>query len=104
MKETGSPKILFEHIDLTPIQPILWKDLHQTGPGRPVQYNPAWDLRALMIRQLEQIPCIKDLVKRLRREKPLREACGYQDKTPTEAHFTQMRKRVGVEGFRIIEA
>ena len=57
-----------------------------------------------MIRQLEQIPYIKDLVKRLRRERSLREACGYRDKTLTEAHFTQMKKRVGAEGFRIIEA
>ena len=104
MKEVGSPKLLFENLDLTPLQPILWRNLHTEGPGRPVQYNPAWDLRALMIRQLEQIPYIKDLVKRLRRNRYLREACGYHDKTPTEAHFTQMKKRVGVEGFRIIEA
>ena len=104
MKKAGSPKLLFENLDLTPLQPILWKNLHTKGPGRPVQYNPEWDLRALMIRQLEQIPYIKDLVKRLRRNNYLREACGYQDKTPTEAHFTQMKKRVGVEGFRIIEA
>jgi hypothetical protein len=57
-----------------------------------------------MIRQLEQIPYVKDLVKRLRRNRYLRNVCGYRDKTPTEAHFTQMKKRVGVEGFRIIEA
>ena len=57
-----------------------------------------------MISQLEQIPYIKDLVKRLRRNNYLRNVCGYRDKTPTEAHFTQMKKRVGVEGFRIIEA
>jgi len=56
-----------------------------------------------MLRQLLQIPYIKDLVKRLRRDSYLREACGYHDKTPTEAHFTQMKKRVGAEGFRIIE-
>ena len=43
-------------------------------------------------------------MKRLRREKTLREACGYHDKAPCEAHFTQMKKRVGAEGFRIIEA
>jgi hypothetical protein len=104
MKDTGSPKLLFENMDLTPIQHILWKNLHNTGPGRPVQYNPEWDLRALMLRQLLQIPYIKDLVKRLRRDSYLRETCGYKDKTPTEAHFTQMKKRVGVEGFRIIEA
>jgi hypothetical protein len=57
-----------------------------------------------MTRQLLQIPYIKDLVKRLRRNSYLREACGYRDRTPTEAHFTQMKKRVGVEGFTIIEA
>jgi hypothetical protein len=104
LKEVGSPKQLFENLDLTPIQPVLWTNLHKDGPGRPVQYNPEWDLRALMLRQLLQIPYIKDLVKRLRRDSYLREACGYRDKTPTEAHFTQMKKRVGVEGFRIIEA
>jgi hypothetical protein len=103
MKEVGSPKLLFENLDLTPIQSILWKNLHKTGPGRPVQYNPEWDLRALMIRQLLQIPYIKDLVKRLRRNNYLREACGYANQTPTEAHFTQMKKRVGVEGFATIE-
>jgi hypothetical protein len=104
LKEAGSPKLLFENLDLTPIHPILWKNLHKTGPGRPVQYNPEWDLRALMLRQLLQIPYIKDLVKRLRRDTYLRETCGYRDKTPTEAHFTQMKKRIGVEGFTIIEA
>jgi hypothetical protein len=93
MKEVGSPKLLFDNLDLTPLQPILWRNLHTEGPGRPVTYDPEWDLRALMIRQLEQIPYIKDLVKRLRRNRYLR-----------EAHFTQMKKRVGVEGFRIIEA
>jgi len=52
MKETGSPKLLFENLDLTPIHPTLWKDLHREGPGRPVEYQPEWDLRALMLRQL----------------------------------------------------
>jgi len=104
MKEAGSPKLLFENLDLTPIQPILWTGLHTQGPGRPVEYNPVWDLRALMLRQLEQIPYIKDLVKRLRREPYLRQACGYGGRAPCEAHFTQMKKRVGPEGFRTIEA
>jgi len=104
VKEVGSPKLLFENLDLTPIHTILWTSLHTEGPGRPVEYQPEWDLRALMIRQLEQIPYIKDLVKRLRRNRYLRNVCGYRDKTPTEAHFSQMKKRIGVEGFRIIEA
>ena len=45
VKEVGSPMFLFENVDLTPIQPILWTSLHNTGPGRPVEYNPEWDLR-----------------------------------------------------------
>ena len=104
MKETGSPKLLFENLDLTPIHTILWTDLHTEGPGRPVEYKTKWDLKALMLRQLLQIPYIKDLVKRLKRNPYLRNACGYRDKAPTEAHFSQMKKRIGAEGFRIIEA
>jgi len=103
-KETGSPMLLFENVDLTPIHSILWTDLHRDGPGRPVEYNPEWDLRALMLRQLEQIPYVKDLVKRLRRNPYLRKVCGYGDRAPCEAHFSQMKKRIGDDGFRIIEA
>jgi hypothetical protein len=104
MKEVGSPKLLFENLNLTPIHPPLWTDLHREGPGRPVEYNPEWDLRALMLRQLLQIPYVKDLVKRLKRDPYLRKACGYGEKAPTEAHFSQMKRRIGAEGFRIIEA
>jgi hypothetical protein len=103
-KKIGSPKLLFKNLDLTLIHPILWTDLHSDGPGRPVEYNPEWDLKALMLRQLEQIPYVKDLVKRLRRNPYLRRACGYGSRASCEAHFTQMKKRIGVEGFRIIEA
>ena len=104
MKEIGSPKLLFENLDLTPIHLTLWTDLHTEGPGRPVIYNPEWDLRALMLRQLNQIPYVKDLVKRLRRNPYLRHACGYRDRAPCDAHFSQMKKRIGAERFRIIEA
>jgi hypothetical protein len=104
MKETGSPKLLFEMLDLSPIRPVLLWGLHTDGPGRPVEYNPEWDLRALMLRQLEQIPYVKDLVKRLRRNRYLRQVCGYQSKVPTEAHFSQMKKRVGHAGFKAVES
>jgi hypothetical protein len=103
MERSGSPMVLFENLDLSPLHSILWKGLHLEGSGRPVEYNPECDLRALMLRQLEQIPYVKDLVKRLRRDKEMRSACGYDDKVPTEAHFSQMKKRIGVEGFRAIE-
>jgi len=103
MKRSGSPMLLFESVDLRPLHFILWKDLHLEGAGRPVEYDPECDLRALMLRQLEQIPYVKDLVKRLRRDKGMRSVCGYQSKAPTEAHFSQMKKRIGVKGFTAIE-
>jgi hypothetical protein len=103
MERPGSPKLLFEILDLKPLHSILWKDLHLEGAGRPVEYDPQCDLRALMLRQLQQIPYIKDLVKQLRRNKSMRSSCGYGSKTPTEAHFSQMKKRIGVKGFTAIE-
>jgi hypothetical protein len=69
-----------------------------------VEYQPEWDLRALMFRQIEQIPYMKDLVKRLRRNPYMRNICGYGDRAPCEARFSQMKKRIKPEGFRIIEA
>ena len=95
--------LLFRSLDLGPLHFILWKDLHIEGAGRPVEYDPECDLRALMLRQLEQIPYVKDLVKRLNRSRTMRLACGYDSKVPTEAHFSQMKKRIGVEGFRAVE-
>ena len=54
MKETISSKLLFEKLDLTSIQSILRKNLHKEGQGRPVEYNPEWDLRALLLRLLSK--------------------------------------------------
>ena len=103
MKKSGSPTILFKNLDLSPLHSILRKGLHWEGPGHPVEYDPECDLRALMLRQLEQIPYVKDLVKRLRRYREMRFACGYGEKVPTEAHFSQMKKRIGAEGFSAVE-
>ena len=103
MERSGSPMLLFGSLDLRPLHSILWKNLHFEGAGRPVEYDPESDLRALMLRQLQQIPYIKDLMKQLTRNKDMRSACGYHNKAPTEAHFSQMKKRIGVEGFTAIE-
>jgi len=73
-RETGSPKLLFENLDLTPIYSILWTDLHTEGLGRPVVYQPEWDLRVLMLRQLLQIPYMKGSGKAVQ-EEPLPPPC-----------------------------
>ena len=40
MKEGGSPKLLFENLDLTPIHPILWTGLHKEGPRKAGGLQP----------------------------------------------------------------
>jgi hypothetical protein len=39
----------------------------------------------------------------LRKSAYFREVCGYKDKVPTEAHLSQMKKRIGKAGFKAIE-
>lgn len=91
--------MLIFKLDLNPLQSILWNGLHEQGAGRPVEYSPECILRALILRQLEQILYMKDLVKQLRLSPFLRRVCGYCQ-VPTEAHFSQVKKRIGVEGFQ----
>jgi len=55
MEEVGSPKLLFDLVDFKPIRGILRAGLHLDGPGRPVVYDPEWDLGALMLRMLLQL-------------------------------------------------
>ena len=43
-------------------------------------FQPEWDLKELMLRQLLQIPYVKELVNRLKRNPYLRRVCGYGDK------------------------
>jgi len=64
MKETGSPKFLFENLDLTPIHHILWKNLHTEGPGRPSR-RPLGIFKALIVKQLRCIPSDRELYRRL---------------------------------------
>jgi hypothetical protein len=52
---------------------------------------------------LLQLRYVKDLVRLLTRSAYFREVCGYKDKVPTEAHFSQMKKRIKKDGFKAIE-
>jgi hypothetical protein len=103
MEVAGSPKVLFDLVDLKPIHGMLWVGLHLDGAGRPVVYDPLWDLRALMLRMLLQLRYVKDLVRLLRRSAYFSEACGYRERVPTEAHFSQVKKRIVKDGFKAIE-
>ncbi len=57
-----------------------------------------------MFRQLEQIPYIKDLINRLKQNPYMCRAYGYESWTPCKAHFTQIKRWIGVEVFKLIES
>lgn len=50
------------------------------------------DLRVLVLCQLFQIPNIEILVRFPRRDHYLKRVCGPEEKAPTEAHFSQIRR------------
>ena len=54
-----------------------------------------------MLRQLLQIPYVKNLLKRLRRNPYLRGVCGYGDRASTEAHFRRYGKTFSEEAMRV---
>ena len=51
LQEGNEDLYRFENLNLTLIHPTFWTDLHEEGPGRPVEYQPECDLRALILRQ-----------------------------------------------------
>lgn len=79
MEISGSLMLLSANLDLRPLHFILWKDLHFEGAVRPLEYSLYCTLRVLLLSQLEQIPYVKDSVKRLKRYKEIRLPCGYRE-------------------------
>ena len=92
----GSPKLLFKHLDLTPIQPILWTGLHKTGPGRPPR-SPLGIFKALIVKQLRNIPSDRELYRRLWNDEELRMICDIEgrEKPYHPSQLTRFRNRVG---------
>lgn len=103
MKETGSPRTIIRELEFKSYPAYIVEGSASRGAEEAVKYNPESDLKALMLRQLEQIPYIKDWVKLLRRNLYLRRICGYGGDVPAEAHFSRMKRRIGEEGFHTIE-
>jgi len=98
VKGAGSPKLLFENLDLTPIHTILWKNLHTEGPGRPPR-SPLGIFKALMTKRLRQIPSDRELYRRLWSDPTLRMICDIEEREKPyhPSQLTRFRIRVGPE-------
>jgi transposase len=78
------------------IEPLLFAVSKKTVYGAPTELNYPAMIYALVIRIVERIPTIKDLVKRLRQDFLFHLECGFlfSDRIPSEASFSRFVKKL----------
>ncbi|MFB4159287.1 transposase, partial [Geomicrobium sp. JSM 1781026] len=78
------------------IDSILWVVSKKSREGAPLQLNYPAMIHALLIRILERIPTIKDLVRRLRHDVKFQLDCGFlfSDAVPSEASFSRLVTKI----------
>lgn len=78
------------------IEPLLFAVSKKTVYGAPTELNYPAMIYALVIRIVERIPTIKDLVKRLRHDFIFHLECGFlfSDRIPSEASFSRFIKKL----------
>ena len=78
------------------IQPILQVVSKKSTYGAPVQLNYPAMIHALIVRIIERIPTIKDLIKRLKHDFIFRLDCGFllSDTIPSEASFSRLITKI----------
>lgn len=80
-------------IDIYPILNVISK---KALYGAPVQLNYTAMIYSLVVRILERIPTIKDLIKRLKHDYMFRLDCGFllSDAIPSEASYSRMVSKI----------
>ena len=94
MKMQTQPKLILilDSIDLSEINEIIGS---KSNKG-PTGYNPEAILRALLAQQIESIPTIAALVRRLKSDPVFRYCCGFHvaGSVPSEATFSRYYLKV----------
>ena len=88
-------ELIFSHLDLSKITKKLGKSTYDRGPKG---YCSADLLYAFIAMQIERIPTVKDLVKKLRENPVLRYNCGFDvlGKVPSESTFSRFMNKLSV--------
>ena len=87
------------------IEQTISQPYHQEGPGRPPR-SPLGIFKALIVKQLRNIPSDRELYRRLWNDEALREICGLEDREKPyhPSQLTRFRNRVGPERLEDIMA
>ncbi|MBD3206902.1 hypothetical protein GF319_11255 [Candidatus Bathyarchaeota archaeon] len=80
------------------IEETISEPYHQSGPGRPPR-KPLGIFKALMVKQLRNIPSDRELYRRLWNDESLRTICDIKprEKPYHPSQMTRFRYRVGPE-------
>jgi transposase len=94
---------ILSKLDLDDIELTISEPYHQAGPGRPPR-KPLGIFKALMIKQLRNIPSDRELYRRLWNDENLRTICDIEprEKPYHPSQMTRFRDKVGPERLELI--
>ena len=98
MEEHEDVAIILSKLDLHDIEEIIIQPYHRTGPGKPPR-SPLGIFKALIVKQLRNIPSDRKLYRRLWNDEALREICNIEnrEKPYHPSQLTRFRNRGGPE-------
>ena len=82
-------------LNLDDIEKTIQEAYHQEGPGRPPR-NPLEIFKAIQTKRLKQIPCDRELYRRLWNDLTLRMICDIEERGTLyhPSQFTMFRSRI----------
>jgi transposase len=98
MDKNESSCSILRSLNLDDIEESLSEAYHQEGAGRPPR-KPLGIFKALVVKQIKQIPSDRELYRRLWDDEALREVCDIEaeSKPYHPSQLTRFRNRVGLE-------
>lgn len=95
MEEHEDVVSILSKLDLDDIEQTISEPYHQSGPGRPPR-KPLGIFKALMVKQLRNIPSDRELYRRLWNDENLRTICDIEprEKPYHPSQMTRFRDKV----------
>jgi transposase len=96
---------ILSQLNLHDIEQIISQPYHKTGPGKPLR-SPLGIFKALIVKQLRNIPSDRELYRRLWNDEALRMICDIEDheRPYHPSQLTRFRNCVGPERLECIMA
>jgi len=94
---------ILSRLNIQDIEQTISQPYHQEGPGRPPR-RPLGIFKALIVKQLRNIPSDRELYRRLWNDEALREICLIEEREKPyhPSQLTRFRNRVGPERLKDI--